>query len=283
MSGFAFTITHVILPECRLPFYQILPRLPTEIWEHIIDWIAVRSSMGNKTLHTCLLVCRSWFHRARLHLYRNIEIWYYHIPALQNTLRNNPRLSTTTKIRVFCGSNSISSLFTITRLRNLQYLELHNLDLTKGNTMIMRGLLPRSVTRLELWCLLPCTVSCLLRFLNSFHSLTSLVATHEMSQSLVDNGQVLPPTRPISSRSLTDLTLGMVGGTTKLIEWYIGEGYFLINLKRVYLIWKDDSYFESPLSLLSHCWTTLEDLTLCINTKLHRDQIVDEFSNTSMS
>ena len=243
----------------RLPFYPILPQLPTEIWESVIDWIGNSSETNTKTLH-----------RARLHLYRNIDIWGFRISNFQATLRTNPRLSllSTKKIIVHRHREPISALLAITRLQNLQSLVLHYLDLTKEHSLVTRGLLSRSVMKLELWNFQPCTISQLLRFLSSFRSLTVLVVDI-CPHGLRHNGRTLPSLRPIPSRSLVDLRLYVVPGLNKLIEWYIYEGYFLASLRKLFLAWtfyavKADSrlWLDGAISLLGHCANTLEDLSL---------------------
>ena len=161
-----------------IPSMNPLPRLPTEIWEFIIDQISYedQSRVETETLHACALVCRSWHIRARLHLYREFWISGDHIPKLQTTLRNNSSLSlsSTKVIKVECGTKPVSAFFLEPTLQNLTVLELDYLDLTKEHSLIMRGPLARSVTDLTLWELHSCPVSNLLRFLNSFHSLAYL-------------------------------------------------------------------------------------------------------------
>ena len=239
--------------------------------------------------YACSLVCRSWLHRSRLHLYKRVDLWGDRISNFQTTLRKNPSISSTRRIRVSCMSNPISALFTLARLRNLEHLELHSPDLTKEHPLITRGLLSRSVTRLELWNLERCTVSCLLRFLNSFVSLTTLVVGFN-SEELEHKGQILPHPRPIPSRFLTNLNISVVRGLERLIEWYIREGYYLSNIKKLELEWRfvapfpeDHSCPDGPMSLLDHCADTLEHLTLQLLTVLDEDPVANESPYASMS
>ena len=266
-----------------------LPRLPTEIWERIINQINYRfEHPQTETLYACTLVCRSWHIRARLCLYRRFLILSDHIPQLQTTLRNNANLSlsSTTFIRVYCNTKPVSALFAEPTSQNLTSLELASLDLTKEHSLIMRGPLARSVTRLVLWSLHSCTVSSLLRFLKSFHSLTDLDADFSYRHFLLHTGQILPQPHPITSRSLKTLSLQVIPGVGKLIEWYVREGRFLSSLEKLQLLWRNldecDGGFEAPASLLRQCIDTLEELTLSVYSDINKDSFVNGFSRNGM-
>ena len=279
-----------------MPFYipsiNPLPRLPTEIWECIIDRISYTNQdrVETETLHACALVCQSWHIRARLHLYREFWISGDHIPKLQTTLRNNSSLSlsSTKVIKVECGTKPVSALFLKPTLQNLTVLDLASLDLTKEHFLIMRGPLARSVTDLKLIYLHSCPVSNLLRFLNSFHSLAYLDVVFSFPMyPLSHTGQILPRPQPITSRSLKTLSFDVVPGVGKLIEWYIREGHFLASLKKLTLSWgylssEDDMHFEVPAFLLRQCMDTLEDLILTMYPGVDNGPFFNEFSNNGM-
>ena len=274
-----------------IPSINPLPRLPTEIWECIIDQISYKNQdrVETETLHACALVCQSWHIRARLRLYREFSIPGDHIPKLQTTLRNNSSLSlsSTEVIRVECGTKPVSALFLEPTLQKLTVLELAYLDLTKEHLLIMRGPLARSVTHLSLSELNSCPVSNLLRFLNSFHSLDYLNVFFAYKNLLSHSGQILPRPQPIASRFLKTLSLWVDPGIGKLIEWYIREGYFLASLKKLQLLWgsslnEDDIHFEVPASLLRQCMVTLEDLTFDMSLDISKGSFLNEFSDNGM-
>ena len=269
---------------------QPLPRLPTEIWEGIIDCIDIDPWYfhGGETgiLSACTLVCRSWHTRATLNLYRKFETKCNRLSNLQKTLRNNSSMfSLPNAIHVICTTTSISAFFIESKFKNLRFLALSFLDLANEHVLITRGPLSHSVTELRLWDLHSCTVSGLLRFLNSFHSLSDLDISFR--GLLPHTGQILPRPHPIPSRSLKTLSLGVVPGVGKVIDWYIREGYFLASLKKLQLSWEyylgqHEIHFEVPALLPHQCMDTLEELTLSVYSDINKDSFVNGFSRNGM-
>ena len=153
----------------------------------------------------------------------------------------------------------------------------------------MRGPLARSVTDLRLIYLHSCPVSSLLRFLNSFHFLDYLIVVFSGPHLLSHTGQILPRPQPITSRSLKTLSLWVVPGIGKLIQWYMREGYFLASLKKLQLSWgyypssEDVISFEALASLLRQCMDTLEDLTFETFFDMDKGSFLNEFSNNGVS
>ena len=143
------------------------------------------------------------------------------------------------------------------------------------------------MTDLTLTGLHSCPVSNLLRFLNSFRSLAYLDVDFSNPYLLSHTGQVFPRPQPIASRSLKNLTLGVVPGVGKLIEWYIRQGHFLASLKELWLSWsesreEDNVHFEVPISLLRQCVDTLEDLSFWISPSINEGPFFNEISNNGM-
>ena len=288
-----------------------LSQLPTEIWERIIDWIGIDSESHqsrylNKTLCACTLVCRSWLPRAWLNLYRSFEILPKCIPRFLSILRNNPRLSLSSTKSIVIGQQvtgasdrkRLSALFTTTRVTNLKYLEIPYLKLTKEHSVITRGPLSRTVTSLYLWSIHSCSVANLLQFLNSFRSLTDLRLNFRSSNSkscdyLSYGGQILPRPRPISGRALNSLSLPLILGVDRMIQWYIREGSFLAKLKKLELKWDHGlsqdgnrdrlcSNFDTFTPLLGHCAGVLEDLTIDIHCSIDGGPVIDEIPSAGM-
>ena len=85
------------------------PRLPIEVCERIIDWVAAAPEFDNlyklyeddfalATLRSCSLTCRSWTPRTRLHLFRILRVRCSpntegDINGVCSLLANNPALT----------------------------------------------------------------------------------------------------------------------------------------------------------------------------------------------
>ena len=128
-----------------------------------------------QTLLSCALVCRAWLHRARLHLYAKIRLSGTRISRFQSTLKKNRHFPLTfiKTMAISCRHYPISVLLA-TKLQNLTYLELTEMDLALEHPLSTRSVLNRSVRSLVLQGLKGCTVSGVLRFINSFHCVDSL-------------------------------------------------------------------------------------------------------------
>ena len=140
---------------------------------------------------------------------------------------------------------------------------------------------------LELTGIHPCTVSNILRFINSFHSLNELELLCRTPKLFKHEGGVLSPLRSASIPRLRRLRLWVVQGVGELIKWYIQEGHFLKSLEVLVLslgIEYDKpspeyyAYIDSRTALLEHCAGTLRDLTFDGNS-LDKTPLVDEVAN----
>ena len=235
-----------------------------------------------RTLLSCALVCRTWRDRARLHLYANVQLSSINVAKFLSTLRKNRNfpLSTIKKMVVSCDRYPASVLFT-TKLDNLRHLQLTTMNLSLEHPLSSRAVLARSVRTLVLRVLTGCTVSSLIRFLNSFQSVTVLELSFS-SKELGHGQQILPPPHPKPNRSLRTLNLHIIPGTSVLVEWYVREGVFLANLKELHLNFqsfvKDGNhraYFDSGRALLRHCANSLEVLALSIQYMPKIEEISD--------
>lgn len=255
-------------------------RLPTELCEHIIDWVAARYDPDDwnwkiqRTLSACALVCRAWLHRARMHLYSRITLQSGSLSRLECTLRAACHISsfiTELKIDNFNDSKTISSFFITYKPPNLKTLYISGLDLTREHIWLSRASLCHSVRNLNLVDLQECKVSQFIHFINCFHSLSSLrMDFHLAFNNLKYNGQILPkPSHILSSCSLTSLNLELIPGISRLLDWCLKAGSFLKHISKLTLqCWthynKSEfcSCFGGIENLLHHSSTTIEDLTL---------------------
>ena len=261
--------------EYRLPFHLLLgnlPEVPVEIWERIIDCIKNYPSPNTKDLCTCTLVCRSWYPRAKLRLYEDVDLYDYRVPIFQTAARRylNLPLASTKKIFVDCKIRPISGFLTINKFKDLKSLSINNLDLGKEHLPVTRGPIFRTVTHLNLAAIHSCKVSNILRFINSFRSLTELDLLCPTPKLFHHKGGVLSPSRSAASvPRLRRLNLWVVSGVGELIKWYIQERHFLKNLEVLTLVSdvryaqpspEYHAYIDGCTALLRHCTESLKDL-----------------------
>lgn len=259
-------------------------QLPIEIWEYVIDWIQVHRTHGilyvvypegRDTLRNCSLVCRAWLNRARLHLATHVGLLNEDIPCFERTIKKNHQASSSIMrlsiLNLSFGGltrTPLSVLLIPHRFHNITNMELHGLDLTREHTWLSRALLPRSVRHLRLF-IFGCKLSQLIRFINTFHSLTSLVIFFVDAETLEHNGQVLPKPYHIPTRSLTFLDLKLIPGVSGFLDWCIRAGSFFSHIRDLSLICMGDfgktkirSCIKSVRALLDQCRTTLSSLHL---------------------
>lgn len=124
-------------------------RIPIELCETIMDalpsWPTISSgdwSRGQFTLCACALTCRAWRVRAQLLLWvcpRLIE--RRRLPLFTAAIRTAPKALITTLLLHQCSFVSSAELFMHT-FPNLQQLNFHNVDFTRGPPSILRMRLP---------------------------------------------------------------------------------------------------------------------------------------------
>lgn len=75
----------------------MLPSLPVEVWERIIDFCAHAAYLNNDRhmLHACILTCRSWVPTGRYHLYSYVDLrTEENFHRFLDTITSNPELGT---------------------------------------------------------------------------------------------------------------------------------------------------------------------------------------------
>ena len=241
-----------------------------------------------KELCACTLVCRSWHTRAKLRLYQDVHLGSGRVSKFQTLVRKNPNLplASTEAMSVRCNIRPISGLLTIDKFKNLKSLSIYDLDLAKEHLPVTKGHIFRTVKHLLLSAIHSCTVSNILRFINSFQSLTELDLLCPVGKLFQHKG-VLSPPRSAPVPCLRRLHLWVVPGVGELLKWYIQEEHFLKSLEAL-RISLDITYDEpSPgyhacidgcTALLRHCAGTLNDLNF--GGSLNKSPLVDEVANT---
>ena len=182
-------------------------------------------------------------------------------------------LSSVTQLDISCIAprQTLSALLMEKRLNSLALLRVYHLDLTREHSFYPRALLTQSVSTLALMFPVECTLPRLIRFINSFRSLTSLVLYSHNGHLFKYNGQVLPPPRKQRSPSnqLAYLRIPLFPGINRFVEWYINEGMLFSGICKLYLAWLEypdgstvQPYFGGMRTLLHCCANTIRELVL---------------------
>ena len=210
------------------------------------------------------------------HLSKDIEMPYEELPVFGGNLQDDRRIgSGITRLKVVKTSETMPiSAFAIQhRLPNLEYLNIHYLDLTREHQFLYRAPLFRSVRKLKLYRLRSCDLSHLIRLINAFPSLSKLELEFSFDK-LEFHGQILPKPCQSEARALTWLQLDLKPGVWRLIDWLIISEPFLAQLKTLVLcVWdvQDDEEFASSfigvVRLLDRCCNSVEDF------RLHLDKV----------
>ena len=232
-------------------------------------------SMLQSTLLACMLVCRAWVHQARKYLYDHI---YLEISQERNSykqlkasLKINPAAVLSVKTLYiqfddFTKVETLSAIMVSQKLPNLQCLYISNLELTSESPVLYKAAAClSSVYSLHLLNLQECTAAQLIKFINSFHSLSRLLV-HSSRPEIGIKNQIFPTPCKISTFSLVHLDLCLVPGIEKLLSWSVKANSFIASLRHLKLRvpFGDDaqSRFKGVAELLERCSGSLEELTL---------------------
>ena len=196
---------------------------------------------------------------------------YEELTIFSDALAKDQRLSSVIRrLEVVKGFQTIPiSLFaTQHQFRHLNYLNIHDLDLTREHRWLYRAPLFRSVRELRLYHLRACQFSQLIRFINAFPSLSTLYLNFGFNE-LEYKGQILPKPCQINTKSLTWLHLHLTPGVSRLIDWFLKAKPLLAQLKTLVLyasnIEDENNFrtsFEGIERLLDCCRGSVEDLRL---------------------
>lgn len=237
-------------------------------------------------LLTCMLVCRAWKSYAQrfLHHHVYIKVSYdcNNLPGWRDFLKYNPsKAKSIESIQVDCYEVplSYSAMFLTQKLPSLVSLHISGWDLDKESTWIYRAVkCMTSVKDLHLYNLLECTAAQLIKLVNSFHSLSKLqVVFDPTNEVLLLKNQPLSKPCKLTTFSLTSLEIDLIPGIANFLGWLVKANYFVTNLKKLNLVLQNgdeiQSRCEGVTGLLSHCGSSLEELTLEIYPRPTADVI----------
>ena len=166
------------------------PNFPTEIYEDIIDRVAVIfDDKRNRDLANCALVCRAWVPRAQMHLFTcilPIEFDDRLFNSFWQAVKQKPFLLNYTNRISIVGSKGIcvykgtteaetTGFLATCRMPNLIHLTIQFLDLSSSHPLRSRfPILSKTLKALTVIECLTDNVNQLCRFITSFQSLTTL-------------------------------------------------------------------------------------------------------------
>lgn len=250
------------------------PRIPLELHKEVIDWLDPSKNLEQMrkilqhTLLSCMLVCHDWYPLAYKHLYTSIVIRKGDLLKLRAPFKNNPALPQSLKALDVerTGICSMSAFLISWKLTNLQCLILLGLDLSSESIWLCRAASQlTNVYHLQLYCGKNCTAAQLIRFINSFQSLSYLKIYYWYHIKIT--GHPLPKCCRLTTGSLTHLNIDIQPGISAVLDWLIKANSTVLYLKQLqlkFLSKEVDTCYQNISALLNHCSDTLVELTLYI-------------------
>lgn len=211
-----------------------------------------------------------------MHLFHHLVLRPQHIVQVVGTLRKTKYLSRfINHLDILPGQRSafmrLSPLFLPYDAPNLKSVNICHLDLNREDVFLSRALLSRSVRQLDLRSLQKCSALQLIRFIKSFHSLSSLAVMFDFMYLKTDGWHALPEpfSSSIARHSLTSLNLHIIPGVSMVIGWCRRAGLFFKNIERLTLNFNGIPLFQDIRHLLDCCRATVVDLTLLFQELLY--------------
>ncbi|KAK7683225.1 hypothetical protein QCA50_013487 [Cerrena zonata] len=258
---------------------QCSSRLPTEIYEIIIDHVAVTVSghYNRSDLARCARVCWAWVPRAQMHLFSSIVLLLppvkQPIASFQRAVRQKRFLlqyikAMTCSVEYTATRSRQMTLLTSYHMPNLKQCYISYLDLKTEHPSLSR--FPSSATSLQKLELMYCNtgdVNQLCRFLTSFRSLSIVVITWPLDPAF--RGHDLPHLQFNRSKcSLRTLALGFTPNLSPLLKSFIKARPFISHLRHLIVpcerFTTASSSLQDTTELLEHCSQSLEEVTVIV-------------------
>ena len=224
-----------------------------------------------------MLVCKAWKIRAQMHLFSNVSTPVTRLPIFGNSLKSTRYLrSFIRRLTIFFdiddeGNDTMSAFCMANNLQNLEFLHLVEFDLTREHPSIFKVPLLRPVKHLHLLDIRKCSLSQLVRFINMFHSLSSMILRFQLD-TLEHHEEILPKPSRVQGRSLAQLDIHLIPGIGKFLDWCMKEEMLLVNIRKLVLRCYLDgpvvcSCFQEAGSLLQACKASVTELHLDFRTE----------------
>ncbi|KAK7677252.1 hypothetical protein QCA50_019753 [Cerrena zonata] len=256
-------------------FSRKSPRIPLELHKEVIDWVATYTNFkisvkAQRTLLSCMLVCKNWYPLAYKHLYNQICVREQTLPGLKASLTNNPALAQSIRLLQIDIPPGffISYLLHSWNPRNLECLQLWFLDIHAEPTSLCKiAAQVKNVHSLELVEMRGCTTAELIKFVNLFPSLSKLELRPTELDTSKENSQLLPRAWRLATPSLTNLIVALIPGISTILNWFIKADLLAASLKKLtldfgYSTENLDPIYGKVAAFLTHCSNTLVELTL---------------------
>ena len=223
-----------------------------------------------------MFVCKGWKLYTQRFMYQDVYIKAASGGLLRwrNLFKQNPSIAKYMKSMYLMYEHqdqSCSSLFLTQKMLALEALYISFWDISTETVWTYRVVsCLNSVRYLHLDFLKPCTAAQLIKFINSFHSLSQLhILFHSSDQILEIKNQPLSKPCKLLTFSLIYLKIDLIPAISTLLGWFVTAGFFTSNLKHLCLrLWDEDkltSRCRGVVKLLEHCSGSLEVLTLHID------------------
>ncbi|KAK7689466.1 hypothetical protein QCA50_007258 [Cerrena zonata] len=233
----------------------IMPRLPTEVWENIIDLLVeyytrpFRTGFDSvnlkKELLSCALVCHAWYPRAQMHLGVYIFIHGSKLSTYEKLIHKVPILCTSAKEFEFMNQytkdpddkvpdRTVETVSHAVRVAH-KLPHTHTLVVSDINLNIEHPHLPRYVTaltsikNLQFYTYPPTRLAQLARFIIGFRNISTLVLYVPIAME--SNPLPLPTPCYKTKSSLTELDLIMQPGGHLLLDWLVKTYSFTTSLQ----------------------------------------------------
>lgn len=250
----------------------MMPRLPTEVWENVIDILVEYYTRLERTysdsvnlrndLLSCALVCHAWYPRAQMHLGVYIYIEGSKLSVYERLIHKVPILCTSAKEFDFRNQytedpddkvedRTVETVSHAVRVVH-KLPHTHTLVFYDINLSIEHPHLPRYVTaltsikKLYFYTYTPTRIAQLARFIVGFRNISTLVLLVPIA--VESNPLPLPTPCYKTKSSLTRLDLYMQPGGHLLVDWLVKAHFFTSSLQILQVVLKD-SIPQSEIAL----------------------------------
>ena len=212
-----------------------------------------------------MLVCRAWVTRASHHLMARLDLSHTSLHKFCNSFGVKSRaVPLINELNVACNTPWISIFFMKHRQTKINILGVYGLDFAREHISLPRIMKPHSIRCLHLSSIKEANAARLIRFISSFHSLSSL-KLHFGCKELKYRGEILPRFPLTTRRTLETFDIHLVSGVSTILDWYLQENSPLDSIKKLVIRCGE----QHDRSKFAECFTHMDRvLRLCCHRVL---------------